>query len=144
MSEHTIDLLGIPIYKQMIRIFYVDRCMVKWEGITVLTKWGKYRIDNNFSPKMQVDSYYDTEDLKLFNNDQTLRFRQKDNQYILTIKAPAKDNGVLNNERFEYEKTVSSEKLEQQRSFLEKYMPIIEENDLLQKTMIIEKGNSYR
>ncbi len=33
MSEHTIDLLSIPIYQQMIRIFYVDRCMVKWAGM---------------------------------------------------------------------------------------------------------------
>lgn len=29
-SEHTIDLLNIPIYQQMARIVYVDRCMVKW------------------------------------------------------------------------------------------------------------------
>lgn len=33
MSEHTIDLLSIPIYRQMIRIFYVDRSMVKWAGM---------------------------------------------------------------------------------------------------------------
>ena len=33
MSEHTIDLLNIPIYQQMARILYVDRCMVKWAGM---------------------------------------------------------------------------------------------------------------
>ncbi len=33
MSEHTIDLLSIPIYQQMARIFYVDRCMIKWAGM---------------------------------------------------------------------------------------------------------------
>lgn len=33
MSEHTIDLLSIPIYRQMARIVYVDRCMVKWAGM---------------------------------------------------------------------------------------------------------------
>lgn len=33
MSEHTIDLLEIPIYQQMIRVLYVDRCMVKWAGM---------------------------------------------------------------------------------------------------------------
>ena len=33
MNEHTIDLLSIPIYQQMIRIVYVDRCMVKWTGM---------------------------------------------------------------------------------------------------------------
>ena len=33
MSEHTIDLLSIPIYQQMARIVYVDRCMVKWAGM---------------------------------------------------------------------------------------------------------------
>ena len=33
MSKHTIDLLSIPIYQQMTRIVYVDRCMVKWAGM---------------------------------------------------------------------------------------------------------------
>lgn len=33
MSEHTIDLLSIPIYQQMARTLYVDRCMVKWAGM---------------------------------------------------------------------------------------------------------------
>ncbi len=33
MSEHTINLLSIPIYQQMARIVYVDRCMVKWAGM---------------------------------------------------------------------------------------------------------------
>ena len=33
MSEHTIDLPSIPISQQMIRIFYVDRSMVKWAGM---------------------------------------------------------------------------------------------------------------
>ena len=33
MSEHTIDLLSIPVYQQMARIVYVDRCMIKWAGM---------------------------------------------------------------------------------------------------------------
>lgn len=33
MSEHTIDLLSIPIYQQMSRVFYIDRCMIKWAGM---------------------------------------------------------------------------------------------------------------
>ncbi|HML35594.1 hypothetical protein [Sporomusa sphaeroides] len=33
MSKHTIDLLSIPIYQQMARMVYVDRCMVKWAGM---------------------------------------------------------------------------------------------------------------
>ena len=33
MSEHTIDLLSIPIYQQMVQIVYCDRCMVKWAGM---------------------------------------------------------------------------------------------------------------
>ena len=33
MSEHTIDLLSIPIYHKMTRVFYFDRCMVKWSGM---------------------------------------------------------------------------------------------------------------
>ncbi len=33
MGEHTIDLLRIPIYQQMVRVVYVDRCMVKWAGM---------------------------------------------------------------------------------------------------------------
>ena len=33
MSEHTIDLLSIPIYQQMTRAIYFDRCMVKWAGM---------------------------------------------------------------------------------------------------------------
>ena len=33
MSEPTIDLLSIPIYQQMARVIYVDRCMVKWAGM---------------------------------------------------------------------------------------------------------------
>ncbi len=33
MNAHTIDLLSIPIYQQMARIFYVDQCMVKWAGM---------------------------------------------------------------------------------------------------------------
>ena len=33
MSEHTIDLSSIPIYQQMDRVIYFDRCMVKWAGL---------------------------------------------------------------------------------------------------------------
>ncbi|EIW19772.1 hypothetical protein SAMN04515679_3078 [Pelosinus fermentans] len=33
MSEHTIDLLSISIYQRMIRIVYIDRCMIKWAGM---------------------------------------------------------------------------------------------------------------
>ncbi|MEG6586302.1 hypothetical protein [Dendrosporobacter sp. 1207_IL3150] len=33
MSEHTIDLLSIPVFQQMIRVVYVDRCMIKWAGM---------------------------------------------------------------------------------------------------------------
>ena len=33
MSEPTIDLLSIPIYQQMARVVYFDRCMVKWAGM---------------------------------------------------------------------------------------------------------------
>ena len=33
MSELTIDLLSIPIYQQMARVIYFDRCMVKWAGM---------------------------------------------------------------------------------------------------------------
>ena len=33
MSEPTIDLLSIPIYQQMDRVVYFDRCMVKWAGM---------------------------------------------------------------------------------------------------------------
>ncbi|XEQ97797.1 hypothetical protein SPX_26610 [Sporomusa paucivorans] len=33
MSEHTIDLLSIPIYQKVIRMFYVDQCRVKWAGM---------------------------------------------------------------------------------------------------------------
>ena len=33
MSEHTINLLSIPIYQQMARMVYADRCMVKWAGM---------------------------------------------------------------------------------------------------------------
>ena len=32
-ERHTIDLLSIPIYQQMARVIYVDRCMVKWAGM---------------------------------------------------------------------------------------------------------------
>lgn len=33
MSEHIIDLLSISVYQQMVRVDYVDRCMVKWAGM---------------------------------------------------------------------------------------------------------------
>ena len=33
MNEPTIDLLSIPIYQQMDRVVYFDRCMVKWAGM---------------------------------------------------------------------------------------------------------------
>ena len=33
MNEHTIDLLSIPIYQQMVQIVYCDRCMVKLAGM---------------------------------------------------------------------------------------------------------------
>ena len=33
MSNNTIDLLNIPIYQQMKRVVYIDRCMVKWAGM---------------------------------------------------------------------------------------------------------------
>ena len=32
-ERHTIDLLSIPIYQQMARVVYFDRCMVKWAGM---------------------------------------------------------------------------------------------------------------
>ena len=33
MQEHTVDLMAIPFYQQMARVFYVDRGMMKWAGM---------------------------------------------------------------------------------------------------------------
>ena len=33
MNKHTIDLLSIPVFQQMVRVVYIDRCMVKWAGM---------------------------------------------------------------------------------------------------------------
>ena len=33
MNEHTIDLLSIPVYQQMVQVVYFDRCMVNWAGM---------------------------------------------------------------------------------------------------------------
>ena len=33
MQEHTVDLMTISFYQQMAQVFYVDRGMMKWEGM---------------------------------------------------------------------------------------------------------------
>ena len=33
VKKHIVDLLTIPIYREMTQVFYVDRCMVKWVGL---------------------------------------------------------------------------------------------------------------
>ena len=45
MGEHTIDLLSIPFYQQMVRVVYVDRCMVKWAGM-LLSEHSEQMKDN--------------------------------------------------------------------------------------------------
>ena len=32
-NNDTVDLLQIPLYQEMVRVFYVDRGIVKWAGM---------------------------------------------------------------------------------------------------------------
>lgn len=105
----------------------------------------EYNVDTSNEYKPQEDYYYDTEDRYLFEENKTLRFRKSDNKYQLTIKTPTKgtNNAQTNNaqnERFEYEVSVDSRDINENKEYIIKYLPELEiENRLksLKKTMTI-------
>ncbi|WMJ77790.1 MULTISPECIES: CYTH domain-containing protein [unclassified Sedimentibacter] len=69
----------------------------------------EFYVVKKLDEKNQIDYYYDTEDLQLKRNDYTLRIREKNEKYELTIKIPVpmnSDTDSSQSERFEFKKIV--------------------------------------
>jgi len=86
----------------------------------------------------QEDYYFDTANNKLFNENITLRVRNKKGNKILTIKTPTKES----NDRFEYEKEIGNTDLFANKNFILRYIRDLTEEDINNlKEKIIIKNN---
>lgn len=99
--------------------------------LDVLRKWDEYEIDCSQNSRIQKDYYYDTKERYLFNQNKTLRFREIDDEFKLTIKTPTKGDNVFKNvdsqnERFEYEVSVCCGNKDKNKQRIIKYLPELE------------------
>jgi len=125
--------------------YIFDNCKVFDQVLKVLSEWNEYEVNNSECSKIQTDYYYDTDDLYLFNQNKTLRFREVDNQIQLTIKTPTKANSIpenanSQNERFEYEVVVCSQNKDDNKHHIVKYLPELDVEDKwenLNKSLIV-------
>ncbi|MEJ8554248.1 HD domain-containing protein [Tepidibacter sp. Z1-5] len=94
--------------------------------IESLYKYKNYEIEEN-SLEKQIDYYYDTKDKVLLKTNRSLRIREKSGKYYLTIKTPTincfNKKNIVKNERFEHEIPIWSNKLEDYKEFIVKYIP---------------------
>lgn len=115
--------------------------------ILSLQSLGKYSISDTGKYVTQVDYYFDTPDKMLFKSDITLRIREKEGSFYLTIKMPTKalqqnknrDSFESQNERFEYEIEVANKSLEENKEYILKYFPdIVGRFDQLNNSLTIK------
>lgn len=103
-----------------------------------LTNYREYTFTKG-EKKEQVDYYYDTNNEKLRNNNCTLRVREKNGKYELTIKKPVvntKEEKGTQSERFEFKKYVSG--IEDLDSvFVSEYLNDFIQNEKLSIKLII-------
>ncbi|MBI4683823.1 MAG: CYTH domain-containing protein [Nitrospirae bacterium] len=91
---------------------------------------GNYNISNIEPSYRQVDVYYDTADELLNKAGITLRIRKRNGKTILTIKTPTvnsvgKESREGQNERFEYEKELITDSLEEAKDHITKCIPAL-------------------
>jgi len=91
---------------------------------------GNYDISDIEPSYRQVDVYYDTADELLNQAGITLRIRKRNGKTILTIKTPTvnsvgKESREGQNERFEYEKELITDSLEEAKDHITKYIPAL-------------------
>lgn len=82
------------------------------------------------SDKLQTDLYFDTNDKLLYNTNKTLRIRLVNEDKIITIKKPVKDEDLSNSQRFEFEENTKSDKIVANKDFILKHLP--ELNDYIE------------
>lgn len=93
----------------------VEKFMSKQDGIKLESK----------EAKRQIDQYYDTKDFILKRTQKTLRIRQNDNRFEMTIKTKTESN-VEENERYEYSKMLEKNNIqcEDSKKFIQKYLEL--------------------
>lgn len=72
----------------------------------------------------QVDYYYDTNDKILYKKDETLRIRRINDEKIITIKKPIKED---NGQRFEFEEKIQNEYIYDNKKFIIEHLPELKE-----------------
>lgn len=125
------DLIKIHNNRNHIEIekkYIVDNIEVFDKVQELVENWKEYKIDSLDKKKTQVDYYYDTDDKYLLNEDKTLRFREIDDNIQLTIKTPTKISTLtkeenIQSERFEYEISVNSKQMIDNKDYIIKYLP---------------------
>jgi len=98
----------------------------------------EYNLSNEME---QVDTYYDTEDKNLEKEDCTLRTRKKLDKYEITIKKPIKkkmDTGQ--SERFEFQKNIDVENLDDHEEFIRLHLEYINNVNLLKRTLTVKNN----
>ncbi|WP_242984152.1 CYTH domain-containing protein [Clostridium putrefaciens] len=93
---------------------------LKEDIIISLEETDKYKISNK-TKVTQMDIYYDTNDFKLLKKKISLRMREIDNKYYLTVKLPTVQDV---NERFEYEFLVNDKNLINNLYLFDEYLDL--------------------
>lgn len=110
---------------------------VKGRLIEVLEEC-KYTVSEEPS-KQQVDTYYDTRELALKENDYTLRIRNKKGKMFLTCKSPvvSASNGIKGQlERREVEEPVDNECLEDNKSCILKLLGDLQNSEVIYSDLV--------
>lgn len=105
-------------------VFDLDNYAIIEEKITKCLKDLGYQIESG-SAKNQEDTYYDTNNFKLKDQDYALRFRKKGNEMFVTCKSPvsSESNGIKGQlERKEIEERVQEDGIENNRKLIDKLL----------------------
>lgn len=128
--------------------YFIDDRSIFNEIASFLSKEKQnYSIKNiqNASEVLQIDNYYDTQNLDLFKKDKTLRIREKKNKKILTFKSKIKqdDSDIVKNqyERYEYEKEIKDLEINNHLDFIKEKINInFDEKNQLKKILKIKNN----
>lgn len=89
--------------------------------------------------KEQIDIYFDTDDFILKKYNSTLRIRQKDNKYELTIKRPviSQTESDDQNARFEFQKQIQGNRLDNERDFIFEHLDFLDKYITFESSLVI-------
>lgn len=92
---------------------------------------------------VQQDFYYDTDEYSILHSGYSLRVREKEGAYELTVKAPASSAEIIDgsSERFEYSRPVAGNDLSSWNGFLEEHIPALRGRANAIKVKLVVRNN---